>query len=46
MGKMVNHKLLLLFLYVKDIIKSNNSKNVTHGMINTGMFFSVEKDRR
>lgn len=31
--------------YVKDIIKSNNSKNVTHGMINTGIFFSVEKNQ-
>ena len=31
--------------YVKDIIKSNNSKNVTHGIINTGMFFSIEKDQ-
>lgn len=31
--------------YIKDIIKSNNSKNVTHGIINTGMFFSIEKDQ-
>ena len=29
--------------YIKDIIKSNNSKNVTHGIINTGMFFLLKK---
>ncbi len=31
--------------YVKDIIKSNNNYNVIHGMINTGIFFSVEKNQ-
>ena len=44
-GENGESKMVSTIPYVKDIIKSNNSKNVTHGMINTGMFFSVEKDQ-